>query len=71
MVLTLGLLEYDPDGRKAEALEEGIGIKVIRHSMFYHSTLENFIFKRILCVNWVGLAFNVLDEVWINSLDFR
>ncbi|KAL6536150.1 Phosphatidylglycerophosphate phosphatase 1, chloroplastic/mitochondrial [Orobanche hederae] len=26
-----GLHEYDPDGRKAEALENAIGIKVIRH----------------------------------------
>lgn len=28
----LGLLEYDPDGRKARALEFVIGIRVIRHS---------------------------------------
>ncbi|KAL2476604.1 haloacid dehalogenase (HAD) superfamily protein [Abeliophyllum distichum] len=26
-----GLYEYDPDGRKAKALEDAIGIKVIRH----------------------------------------
>ncbi|KAL2496677.1 haloacid dehalogenase (HAD) superfamily protein [Forsythia ovata] len=26
-----GLYEYDPDGRKAQALEDAIGIKVIRH----------------------------------------
>ncbi|KAG6419424.1 hypothetical protein SASPL_121646 [Salvia splendens] len=28
-----GLSEYDPDGRKARALEEAIGIKVIRHKV--------------------------------------
>ncbi|KAK4438935.1 hypothetical protein Salat_0228100 [Sesamum alatum] len=28
-----GLYEYDPDGRKAGALEDAIGIKVIRHKM--------------------------------------
>ncbi|XP_057792266.1 phosphatidylglycerophosphate phosphatase 1, chloroplastic/mitochondrial-like isoform X2 [Salvia miltiorrhiza] len=28
-----GLSEYDPDGRKAGALEDAIGIKVIRHKM--------------------------------------
>ncbi|KAI3730385.1 hypothetical protein L1987_61555 [Smallanthus sonchifolius] len=28
-----GLQEYDPDGRKARALEFGIGIRVIRHKM--------------------------------------
>lgn len=27
-----GLYEFDPDGRKARALERAIGIKVIRHS---------------------------------------
>lgn len=30
----LGLREYDHDGRKAAALEDAIGIKVIRHSRF-------------------------------------
>lgn len=28
----LGLYQYDPDGRKARAVEFKIGIKVIRHS---------------------------------------
>ncbi|KAH6764103.1 haloacid dehalogenase superfamily protein [Perilla frutescens var. hirtella] len=28
-----GLTEYDPDGEKARAVEESIGIKVIRHKM--------------------------------------
>lgn len=28
----LGLHEYDPDGRKARAVEFKIGIKLIRHS---------------------------------------
>lgn len=37
--LVLGLFEYDPDGREAGVLEEAIGIKVIRHSMFCHSAL--------------------------------
>lgn len=32
----LGLYEYDPDGRKAGVLEDTIGIKVIRHSMFFY-----------------------------------
>lgn len=31
-VMIVGLSEYDPDGEKARALEESIGIKVIRHS---------------------------------------
>lgn len=33
-VVFLGLIEYDPDDRKAKALEDAVGIKVIRHSQF-------------------------------------
>lgn len=33
----LGLYEYDPDGKKAGALENAIGIKVIRHGKFCSS----------------------------------
>lgn len=40
VISVLGLYEYDPDGTKAGALEDAIGIKVIRHSMFCHYTLE-------------------------------
>lgn len=36
----LGLDEYDPDGRKARALEAAIGIKVIRHSKSCSSILQ-------------------------------
>lgn len=38
----LGLFEYDPDGKKAKALEDAIGIKVIRHGKFLF--LENMQF---------------------------
>lgn len=33
LIKKLGLTEYDPDGEKARALEDAIGINVIRHSM--------------------------------------
>lgn len=38
-MMFLGLQEYDPDGKKAVALEDAIGIKVIRHSKLF-SALE-------------------------------
>ncbi|GJU55442.1 haloacid dehalogenase superfamily protein [Tanacetum coccineum] len=36
-----GLLEYDPDGRKARALEFVIGIRVIRHSSSKRIFVQN------------------------------
>lgn len=45
-MMFLGLQEYDPDGKKAGALEDAIGIKVIRHSKLF-SALEILSFLSI------------------------
>lgn len=37
----LGLYQYDPDGKKAEAVEGAIGIPVVRHGKLYGQFILN------------------------------
>lgn len=50
----VGLNEYDPDGEKARALEDSIGIKVIRHSKYFPPPSLNFLkiskFGMVFCL---------------------
>jgi hypothetical protein len=44
--VTTGLYQFDPEGAEANAVEERLGIPVIRHSMFVPSSSNNL----LLCV---------------------
>lgn len=58
-MMFLGLQEYDTDGKKAGALEDAIGIKVIRHSKLF-SALEILSFLSIFLYCGCELAFDVV-----------
>lgn len=56
----LGLEEYDPDGKKAKALEDAIGIKVIRHSKFGFTLQDYFANYCDMILNLLGyLGYNI------------
>lgn len=61
--VNLGLHEYDPDGRKARALEDAIGIKVIKHSKFMFILF--FLFQKSLpglCIEDMDFICNFVDS---------
>ena len=65
----LGLYEFDPDGRKARALEVAIGIRVIRHrKCLCFSIYVSLVILRP-CYMHIGCLFDSVHNVFAGEMD--